>query len=273
MPPRKEQAKRKKAASGVARKRSRTTPNLTQNAKSLQKKNAVTMDDIDRAITSYAPDDELLHRECLSVRYTMALWTAECFDSCKDRLQAEECFVREAMRQRLQNAIEEAEINHWKRPAANATGSDNELQQTTDREVHNALDAEFNAQIIERVLFWRWYFLQPAMYRQRCRQLEYNLATNGWYLLTRFSPLTICSFPTRKLAEGTALDVWRQENRNRVLRRLKPPTPVVREKSMFPCVKCKSDNTTYYPMQTRGADEPMTNFVTCHDCETRFRRS
>ena len=235
------------------------------------------MDDIDRSITSSAPDDQILHRECLSVRYTMALWSAECFDGSKDRLQAEECFVREAMRHRLQNAIEEAETNHWKKPAVSAAGGDSEPEQTTglssDRQVHDALDAEFNAQIIERVLFWRWYFLQPAMYRQRCRQLECNLATNGWYLLTRFSPLTICSFPTRKLAEGTALDLWCQENRNRVLRRLKPPTPVVREKSMFPCVKCKSDNTTYYPMQTRGADEPMTNFVTCHDCETRFRRS
>jgi DNA-directed RNA polymerase subunit M/transcription elongation factor TFIIS len=36
----------------------------------------------------------------------------------------------------------------------------------------------------------------------------------------------------------------------------------------FTCKKCKSKNTTYFQMQTRGADEPMTNFITCKDCLT-----
>lgn len=34
----------------------------------------------------------------------------------------------------------------------------------------------------------------------------------------------------------------------------------------FTCKKCQSKNTTYYQMQTRGADEPMTNFVQCLNC-------
>lgn len=40
---------------------------------------------------------------------------------------------------------------------------------------------------------------------------------------------------------------------------------------MFTCKKCKSKNTDYYQMQTRGADEPMTNFVTCMDCGAQFK--
>tara|TARA_B100001996_G_scaffold357678_1_gene321790 strand:+ start:541 stop:1023 length:483 start_codon:yes stop_codon:yes gene_type:complete len=35
---------------------------------------------------------------------------------------------------------------------------------------------------------------------------------------------------------------------------------------LFTCFKCKTKNTTYYSMQTRSADEPMTNFVTCLNC-------
>jgi DNA-directed RNA polymerase subunit M/transcription elongation factor TFIIS len=31
----------------------------------------------------------------------------------------------------------------------------------------------------------------------------------------------------------------------------------------FACRKCRSKNTTYYQQQTRGADEPMTNFCSC----------
>jgi len=34
----------------------------------------------------------------------------------------------------------------------------------------------------------------------------------------------------------------------------------------FTCRKCKSKECTYYQMQTRSADEPMTTFVTCLNC-------
>lgn len=40
---------------------------------------------------------------------------------------------------------------------------------------------------------------------------------------------------------------------------------------MFICRKCKSDKTTYYQLQTRSADEPMTTFVTCTNCDLRWK--
>lgn len=40
---------------------------------------------------------------------------------------------------------------------------------------------------------------------------------------------------------------------------------------MFQCGKCKKRNCTYYQMQTRSADEPMTTFVTCLSCYNRFK--
>jgi transcription elongation factor S-II len=42
-------------------------------------------------------------------------------------------------------------------------------------------------------------------------------------------------------------------------------------KGAFKCAKCKSERTTYYQMQTRSADEPMTTFVTCHNCSKRWK--
>ena len=39
----------------------------------------------------------------------------------------------------------------------------------------------------------------------------------------------------------------------------------------FKCRKCRSTKTTYYQMQTRSADEPMTTFVTCIDCGQRWK--
>ena len=41
----------------------------------------------------------------------------------------------------------------------------------------------------------------------------------------------------------------------------------------FKCRKCHSKKCTYYQMQTRSADEPMTIFVTCIDCGNRWKTS
>ena len=39
----------------------------------------------------------------------------------------------------------------------------------------------------------------------------------------------------------------------------------------FTCSKCKSKKCTFYQLQTRSADEPMTTFVTCLDCGNRWK--
>ena len=39
----------------------------------------------------------------------------------------------------------------------------------------------------------------------------------------------------------------------------------------FTCRKCYSKKCTYYQMQTRSADEPMTIFVSCIDCGNRWK--
>ena len=42
------------------------------------------------------------------------------------------------------------------------------------------------------------------------------------------------------------------------------------ESGLFTCNKCKKSKTTYYQLQTRSADEPMTTFVTCLNCNIRW---
>ena len=39
----------------------------------------------------------------------------------------------------------------------------------------------------------------------------------------------------------------------------------------YTCGRCKKKECTYYQMQTRSADEPMTTFVTCLNCGKRWR--
>ena len=40
----------------------------------------------------------------------------------------------------------------------------------------------------------------------------------------------------------------------------------------FTCSKCKSKKTTFYEMQTRSADEPMTVFIQCINCGKRWKQ-
>ncbi|KAK6588674.1 transcription elongation factor TFIIS [Cryptosporidium xiaoi] len=46
---------------------------------------------------------------------------------------------------------------------------------------------------------------------------------------------------------------------------------LVQKEGQFTCGKCKTNKTTYYQMQTRSADEPMTTFVRCLNCNNRWR--
>ena len=40
---------------------------------------------------------------------------------------------------------------------------------------------------------------------------------------------------------------------------------------LFKCGKCRGDRTTYFQLQTRGADEPMTTYITCLDCGNHWK--
>ena len=35
---------------------------------------------------------------------------------------------------------------------------------------------------------------------------------------------------------------------------------------LFKCERCKGKNTSYYQLQTRSADEPMTTYIQCLNC-------
>lgn len=43
------------------------------------------------------------------------------------------------------------------------------------------------------------------------------------------------------------------------------------QEGIFQCKKCGSKKTSYYSLQTRSSDEPMTNFITCVECKNRWK--
>lgn len=47
------------------------------------------------------------------------------------------------------------------------------------------------------------------------------------------------------------------------------PQPPKAVSGMYKCGKCGKSECTFSQLQTRGADEPMTTFVTCTVCGNR----
>jgi len=48
-------------------------------------------------------------------------------------------------------------------------------------------------------------------------------------------------------------------------------TKLVANTDQFKCRKCDSRSCNYYQLQIRSADEPMTSFITCIDCDHHWR--
>ena len=65
---------------------------------------------------------------------------------------------------------------------------------------------------------------------------------------------------------------WEQEIEDKKLRLENKFFPKIEASTdNFTCGKCKSKACTYYQLQTRSADEPMTTYVSCLNCGKNWK--
>lgn len=145
----------------------------------------------------------------------------------------------------------------------------------THKQANNLEKGIFNCALKEasyRNIVKKWdnpYFVQ--VYSDKLRTIYFNIK-NTKHLIDMIKNKSIkpheIAFLTHQEMDPerweTMIEAKRKRDKNKYESRQNTT-------SEFTCFKCKSSDCTYYQMQTRSADEPMTTFVTCMTCANRWK--
>lgn len=141
------------------------------------------------------------------------------------------------------------------------------LHVVSEQAVKEGIDVDWNNRV-----FWN-------LYRSRCISFYENLrgsqsyVKNGEEWLTKLKSGEITP---RALAELTAVDLCPARWKASIERIIEAEKKLYSKDSSAAifmwCSGCKKKTKCdYYQMQTRSADEPMTTFVTCLECDRRWK--
>ena len=114
------------------------------------------------------------------------------------------------------------------------------------------------------------------IYKQKFLQIQHNLKNSpvlkGWILDKKIK--------TKDVIEMRPEDLWpggpyAKTMEDRIINEMRKQYAAKEARDnlvgLFTCGRCKSKKTTYYQLQTRSADEPMTTFVTCLNCDRNWK--
>ena len=145
----------------------------------------------------------------------------------------------------------------------------------------NLEKAVFNYAIKEsknRKIVRKWdnkYFVQ--IYLDRFRSIYNNMNPK----MTTFNKDLLNKFKKNKIQSKQLACMTHQEMNPKIWKEL-IDAKIKRDKNLtqvdmsaatdeFKCFKCQKRQCTYYQLQTRSADEPMTTFITCLNCGNRWK--
>ena len=109
------------------------------------------------------------------------------------------------------------------------------------------------------------------IYLDRTRTIYFNLQTESIQKMIKEKKLKAhkLAFMTHQEMQPDKWNSLIQEKKIRDENKYEPNLEASTDD--FTCFKCKSKKCTYYQLQTRSADEPMTTFVSCLDCGNRWK--
>lgn len=150
---------------------------------------------------------------------------------------------------------------------------------TTTQEQHDQTKSPIHETIeeIEEELFASCDKETGKEYQERFRSLYRNLkdtknaSLRDAVLSKRILPKDFVVMTPHELA-NPELKKEREQLRKESIRESKKGVDTQTFSEEFQCRKCGLRKCSFFQMQTRSADEPMTTFVTCHHCGNRWKQ-
>ena len=125
---------------------------------------------------------------------------------------------------------------------------------------------------IEKTIIKKWdNYLFVQLYLDRFKYVYFILQNKEIVekLLNNEILTSEIAFKTHNELYPEQLNEQKEEKRIRLENKYFPK--IEASTDMYTCSGCKKNQCTYYQVQIRSADEPMTTFVTCINCGKRWR--
>lgn len=114
------------------------------------------------------------------------------------------------------------------------------------------------------------------IYLNKCVSLYANLDSNSYIKNMRLLERYVSDeFDANELAKMDRVslfpEIWKKLLDEKQKSKFKYKKDIDGATNKFKCSRCKKRICSYFELQTRSADEPMTVFVTCLNCGKRWR--
>ena len=116
------------------------------------------------------------------------------------------------------------------------------------------------------------------IYRAKIRSIYSNIKSDSYIHNTNFKNKILnneinCSTISKLSVYDIFPENWKdlldeKSKKDKLKYELKPEAMT----DIFKCHRCGSRSCSYYEVQTRSADEPMTQFINCLDCGNRWKQ-
>jgi len=152
---------------------------------------------------------------------------------------------------------------------------DNQLSRKVEKSIYNYVISLSKERNIQR----RWSNqIFKKLYHSKVISIYSNLKKDSYIENTTLLDRLISKkIKAEKIGVLSVYDIfpdnWKEllnakSKRDKIKYELKPEAMT----NLFKCRKCGSRETSYYEVQTRSADEPMTQFITCLKCDNRWKQ-
>ena len=153
--------------------------------------------------------------------------------------------------------------------------NDNQKSRQMEKDIFNSCIKYSN----ENGIIKNWEnIIFKSLYISRIRSIYSNLDSNSYLGNINFkTKITNGDIDTNKISSISKYDIYPEiwgellsklAEKDKLRYSLKPEAMT----DMFKCRKCGSRSCSYYEFQTRSADEPMTQFITCLDCNNNWKQ-